>query len=260
MDEMSIQELCGHTLDGGYEDAAPWKAVETLRLIGTRDIFDAAVEWCKSDEPLKRARGADIIAQLGKTYEHRSNSFPEDAFVVISQLLKSETVERPLASAIAALGHLDNPDAVPLIAPFATHPNDEIRFDVAFALGCFQNDPLSVATLMQMMTDSDADVRDWATFGLGVLGNVDSDEIKNALARNVHDPDTDVAEEALVGLAKRADLRALKPLLTALSSTEVSSRAIEAAEFLLREEHQDSTPDEFAVQLRSKFADQLPDQ
>ena len=46
-----------------------------------------------------------------------------------------------------ALGHLDDPRAVPLVRVFCSDPRVEIRFSVAFALGLFPNDPLSVKTL-----------------------------------------------------------------------------------------------------------------
>jgi hypothetical protein len=55
-----------------------------------------------------RARGLDVTAQLGKTVEHPSNSFPEQAFSVASEVVQSETQIRALSSGIFALGHLDN--------------------------------------------------------------------------------------------------------------------------------------------------------
>ena len=164
---------------------------------------------CKSKDPLSRARGADVLAQLGKTADHTSNSFPDESYSVITDLLQRETEPQPLAAGIAALGHLDNPLAVPLITNFSSHPSPEVRFDVAFALGCFPNEPRSAETLLRLTQDTDEDVRDWATFGLGVLGNTDSDEIREALVRRLNDSDEDVREEAMVGLGKRNDQRVL---------------------------------------------------
>ena len=167
MPEATIQQLFTETLRGDYEDEAPWEAVRKLRQLGTREVFDVAAAWCSSDNPLKRARGIDVLAQLGKTAEHRTNSFPDESYSVVTNLLKGETDVRPLTSAIFALGHLDEPGAVPLIAQFRSHPNAETRFAVACALGSFPNEPLSVETLLALMADADEDVRDWATFGLG---------------------------------------------------------------------------------------------
>jgi len=65
-----------------------------------------------------RARGIDVLAQFGKTVEHPTNSFPDESYSVVTNLLMGERDVRPLNSAIAALGHLDDPRAVPLIAQF----------------------------------------------------------------------------------------------------------------------------------------------
>jgi hypothetical protein len=52
------------------------------------------------------------------------------------------------------------------------------------------------------------------------------------LFARVTDPDDDTRGEALVGLAKRKDLRVLEPLTQELTSAEVGLLAIEAAELL----------------------------
>jgi HEAT repeat protein len=172
MAAQEIDALFAQTLSGDYDDETPWEAVHALRRVGTREVFEKAAEWCQSANPLIRARGADVLARLGKTVDHTGNNFPEDSYSVIAGLLQGETEAQPLAAAIAALGHLDNPCAVSLIVTFHSHPSPEVRFDVAFALGCFPNETLSVATLLHLMQDTDADVRDWATFGLAFLAIV----------------------------------------------------------------------------------------
>ena len=56
-------------------------------------------------------------------------------------MLESERDNLVLDSAISALGHLGNAEAVPLILRFQNHSDDNVRFAVAFALCCFPNDP-----------------------------------------------------------------------------------------------------------------------
>jgi HEAT repeat protein len=138
-----------------------------------------------------------------------------------------------LSSVVAGLGHLGNPAAIPLILPFSYHPDPGVRFGLAFALGCFADDKRSVSTLLKLMTDKDSEVRDWATFGLGVLGDFDSPEIREALFQNLSDEDEDVQEEAMAGLAKRNDLRALPHVLAALEGDDPSPEALDAGNFLL---------------------------
>jgi HEAT repeat protein len=128
-----------------------------------------------------------VLAQLGKTTERPANSFPVEAYEVVTQALQQEREFLPLNSAIAALGHLDDARAIPLIAAFHSHPNPEIRFSVACALGSFPNDALSIETLLALMEDADENVRDWATFGLGVHGDKDSAEVRDSLYRRLSD-------------------------------------------------------------------------
>lgn len=78
-----INELFARTLLGNYDDDEPWAAVLALRRDGSRAVFEKAAAWCKSENPLQRARGADVLAQLGKTLEHRQNSFPEESYSAI---------------------------------------------------------------------------------------------------------------------------------------------------------------------------------
>ena len=228
-----IEDLFVRSLQGDYDDDSPWEAVHSLRQAGTREIFEHAARWVESDQPLKRARGLDVLAQIGKTAEHPSNAFPEESYDLVSQALRKEREFLPLQSAIFALGHLGDARAVPLIAEFHADTRAEIRFSVAFALGCFPDDPLSVSTLLTMTGDADGDVRDWATFGVGVLGNQDSVELRDHLYRRLNDPNSDANEEAVVGLAKRHDLRVLPKLIDLLSQSSISGRAVEAACLLL---------------------------
>lgn len=256
MTAREIDELFAQALSGNYEDDAPWEAVHALRSIGTGQVFERAADLCKSNDPLSRARGADVLGQLGKTADHRSNTFAKESYSLITELVQRETEPQPLAASIAALGHLDNPLAVPLITSFSSHPSPEVRFDVAFALGCFPNDPLSAETLLRLTQDTDEDVRDWATFGLGVLGNTDSDEIREALVRRLTDSDEDVREEAMVGLGKRKDHRVLSTLLTALEQPNTTVRVIETAYQMLGmdNEREGWKGTDYAAALRQHFS------
>ena len=256
MTARGIDELFTQVLSGNYEDEAPWEAVHALRNIGTRQVFERAADLCESNDPLSRARGADVLAQLGKTADHGSNNFPEESYSVMTNLGQRETEPQPLAAGIAALGHLGNPLAVPLITSFFSHPGPDVRFDVAFALGCFPNAPLSIETLLRLMQDTDDDVRDWATFGLGVLGNTDSDEIREGLVRCLNDSDEDVREEAMVGLGKRKEQRVLSDLMNALERPQTADRVIEAAYLMLgmTGERKGWKGTDYATALRQRFS------
>jgi len=257
MPESSINDLFAAALQGDYDNDEAWQAVHTLRSLGTRDIFDQAVVLCRSPEPLKRARGADILGQLGKTSESPITQFPNESFKVLTGMLDSETDRIALSAIIAALGHLENPAAIPMILPFSYHPDPDVRFGLAFALGCLAGDRRTVSTLLKLMTDKDDEVRDWATFGLGVLGDFDSTEIREALFQNLSDGDEEIRGDAMEGLAKRHDLRVLPHVMDALEDDEPIPEALEAANFLLdRRSDRLEDASEILEALRQRFPTQ----
>lgn len=253
-----INELFAKTLVGDYEDDAPWQAVHELRRIGSREVFDHAAEWCRSAEPTVRARGVDVLAQIGKTADHPSNSFPDESFSLVASVLRDEQEIQPLDSAIAALGHLDNPAGIPLIIQYQSHRDSNVRFSVACALGSFPNDPRSAECLLLLMKDADEEVRDWATFGLGVQGDLDSVEIRDALFDRLSDSNEDVREEAMAGLGKRRDRRVLRSLTAALAETAVSRPVIEAACGMLdmQADREDWSTKDYNSALRERFGSQ----
>ena len=94
MSEATVEQLFAETLRGEYEDDAPWDAVHKLRRLGTRDVFEVAAQWCVSENPLKRARGIDVLAQLGKTALHPTNTFPDESYALILNAVNQETEVR----------------------------------------------------------------------------------------------------------------------------------------------------------------------
>ncbi len=250
-----VDEVFAKTLVGDYEDEVPWAAVHELQRLGTREVFDRAAEWCASVEPIKRARGADILAQLGRTSEHPGNNYPEESLAVISSLIQTEKESRPLGSAIYALGHIGDPRAVSLLVQYRNHSVPEIRSALAFALGNFSGDANAADILVHLSRDEDEDVRDWATFGIGALGKVDSPAIRDALIGRLDDSFEDARQEAIVGLARLKDERVLPALLLALDQPEVPDIIVEAAiEMLgLSDSVEEWTPASCAAALREKF-------
>jgi HEAT repeat protein len=251
-----IDEVFAETLTGDYDDESPWDAVRTLHGIGSREVFDRAAGWCSSDDPLKRARGADVLAQLGRTVDHPSNNFPEECFSVVATLAQREKESLPLLSAVHALGHIGNPLAVPLVVEHRLHPSADVRFAIACALGNFANDSRAVDALLALTQDADDDVRNWATFGLGVQGELDSQEIRDALYQRLTDPYRDVREEAMAGLANRKDQRALPALISALSQPEISHCVKEVAESFLGDTEQKTnwSSRDYIAALKTRFS------
>jgi len=253
-----MEALFAQTLAGEDDDDDAWAAVEALRRNGSRAIFEYAAVWCRSASARERATGAAVLSQLRRKSDPGLQPkwmFRAESFPVIMRMLEHERDAGVLDSAISALGQLGNPDAIPRIISFQDHPVRKVRLAVASALGRFPDDPRSVQSLIQLTADEAADVREWAVFGLGVLGDVDSAAIRKALLRCVDDSNEDVREEAAVGLAKRGDLKLLPKLQRMLVGSPPPSRVAEAAASLLGmgEIPVEWGADEYKAALQRKF-------
>ena len=111
-------------------------------------------------------------------------------------------------SAIAcAFGHLGAPHGQAWLLAQHAHEDPDVREAVAFALGGREGEDV-MAALIELSGDASSGVRDWATFALGTLAREDSDELRDALAARLDDPDSETRLEAVHGLAVRGDHRA----------------------------------------------------
>ena len=267
MDTAEVEALFAQTLLGDYEGESAWAAVEALRQDGSREIFEQAAAWCLSDDPLKRARGAAILCQLRQVrvaspaaekpkWTQAERMFGEESYSLITKMLENERDPLVVDSAVSALGHLYNADAVPLILTFQDHPDQSVRFAVTFALGCcFPYDPQSVSGLLKLTSDVDEEVRNWAVFGLGVQGDADSPEIREALLGCLGDTNEEVREEAAIGLGKRQDQRVIPKLVEMLNQPVFKVRVAEAAAALLGldEDPPEWEATDYKAALASKF-------
>jgi hypothetical protein len=112
------------------------------------------------------------------------------------------------------------------VLALADHHNADVRRAVASTLPALHHrDGLStdgiVETLIELTTDPDLRVRDWACFGLGQqLHEVDTAELREALVArldDLDDLDNDTRYEAMRGLARRRDPRVVPYVRRALT-------------------------------------------
>jgi HEAT repeat protein len=234
MSAESVVDLLADSLAGDREDDAAWKAVTKLHRLGTQEVLDEAIHLTRLSDPYRRAIGADILGQLGVQPGVASVSFVSERLKALLALLRDESDPLVLDAVIIALGHLREPEGIRAILPYCEHPDDNVRYAVAWALpGGSGNDSGVISTLLKLMRDADSDVRDWATFGLGTQTDVDSPLIRDSLFERLQDSDYDTRAEAAVGLAKRKDLRVLPAVLKELASEEYGVLFEEAASYLL---------------------------
>lgn len=233
-DRRSTRELFDTALESDDDDA--WAAVGALHWRGTKDILERCLTLSRSKNAKERARSADILGQLGIP----DRTFPDESFDILLRLLKDDD-PKVVFAAIMGIQNLDSIRAAPHVMPYVTHKDDNVRYAVAVALGSVENADATAALLI-LMKDQDVEVRDWATFGLGQQSEADSEEIRSALVDRLTDEDSDVRYEAIIGLARRRDKRALGFLESILRADPGDLFAREAAARLLGVNDSEETP------------------
>ncbi|MCF7962969.1 MAG: HEAT repeat domain-containing protein [Pirellula sp.] len=232
-DQRTTAELVAVALTETDEEIA-WDAVRALHWRGGLDVLEHANQLTKSNCSRERRLGADLIGQLG--IPDRTN--PEQCKSILRGMLTADENAEVLRAVLVAISHQNDIDAIPLVIGFSTHPDSTVRHGVVLALSIHNGHevPQAIETLIKLSNDSCEHVRDWATFGLGTQIEIDTQQIRDALADRLNDPDFDTRGEALVGLAKRNDLRAIAALKLELESDCIGCLAIEAAELIASNE------------------------
>ena len=202
------------------------------------------------------------------THEHRSPDHPEDA----SATLDRQPGERRPPDAHDRIRRHGQQQRTPEehrdLDPRRGHGRAQLeRHDGDHATeqdtdGQVDEDALAAAieALIPLTADSDADVRDWATFAIGTQSDADYPELREALVQRLDDKSSKVREEAIAGLAKRKDTRAVVPLFKLMrrGSYFVHHSYDFGALVDAEESAKDWGPDEFIDALYEKFPDLLP--
>jgi HEAT repeat protein len=199
-----------------------WEAVEALRELASDEVFERAVVLTRSASPIERTLGSDVLGQIGVASEDRREELARRSVPVLVELAEREREPRVLRSIGYGFGHRSDRAGLPALLRFARHPDPDVRHSAAWALPAMAAGGAPAAAvvpaLIGLMRDSDAEVREWATFGLGsLLKSEDSPEIRDALATAAEDPDFDVRGEAARGLTRRGDERALDLVMRELA-------------------------------------------
>lgn len=206
----SVEQLFAVVVREEDEDAR-WTAIQELHALGTREVYERAVQLCESSGAAERIRGAEILGQL-----HMWAS--EAAPTLIGML--GDPDESVIEAAIHALGQRQDAATIDSLSRVAQHPATNVRWAVATALEDLIADERAEKVLLALMRDEDTSVRDRATFAVGSLSDHDTPRIRAALAERLNDDDRSVANEAALGLARRRDARAIPYLAVSFESSD----------------------------------------
>ena len=241
--------------EGGTRDDASDALQECLdELAESAEPYEAgswqeAVRLCGAggDDAARRLVGAALLGRLAAleqdageeedgegdesraAKDEREGLAPPTAPGELWNLLADNAPE-VVAAALLALGEFDVDDDLSRLAPFAKDQRAAIRRALAKALAGSEDD-LGIDLLIGLSEDTDAEVRDWATFGLGSLCERDDAALRAALRARLDDAEPSVRGEALLGLARRGD-DVSEALELELRGDEVGALAVEAAEVL----------------------------
>ena len=205
-----------------------WRFVRQLHRCGSSEVLSICQELARSPTAADRALAADVLGQLGSP----RRIYQELCIATLERILEDETRENVLSSVIHALAHQERSDAIMRTARgFCNHPSNEVRFAVAVALtSCDSAEAMEL--LLFLSRDEDAEVREWATFGLSCMEDAECTAVHEVLLQCARDDDEDVRAEALLGLAKRGDTAAIPLLKAELEVGDLDRRLIEAAQLL----------------------------
>ena len=208
-----------------HDDDAYWAIVSELQRRGDRETFEAARRLCLEDSDDARCLGVAVLSQLGAP---AGRPFLEESLPLVIALCEGTASEDVVAASVHALGHLSDPRGAAAVLSQRRHPDATVRLAVAQAAEGVAGEPPDravVDAVVELTRDEDDAVRNWSTFSLALLFEVDDPVIRETLHARIDDGDAATSAEALAGLAARNDPRAAPALLARLQAAERRRRS-----------------------------------
>jgi methionyl-tRNA formyltransferase len=191
--------------------------LSALAYRGDEEVLFRARALAENGDTLERGIGEFLLGQLGTPVR----TFPAESAAALEAMAAREEDPGVLEAIAHGFGHLGDPYGMETLLRLATHDDSRVREAAAIALAGRAGPP-AVDALIRLSRDEHSDVRDWATFALGMLASDDSEDLRDALAARLDDPDAETRLEAVHGLALRGDLRAVEPALELLAAAAKS--------------------------------------
>ncbi|WP_299685546.1 hypothetical protein [uncultured Dokdonia sp.] len=144
--------------------------------------------------------------------------------------MKKKQSNNVLKSIFYGIGHNNEELSDKQISKLVTFQNVEnidVKHALISALSGVENIK-AIETLIDFSKNKKSSIRNWATFGIGSLIDLDTTEIRNALWNRVTDNDFETKSEAIVGLANRKDKRIKDVISTELENGDYGTLLFEA--------------------------------
>jgi methionyl-tRNA formyltransferase len=197
---------------GEWGSEAEWPPhMAALTWRGDESVLAAARELLTREDPRARAVGAYVLGQLGIP----ERTFPAEGAETLEGHAEQEQDAEVLATIASAFGNLGSPYGIEALLRLRRHSDSRVREGAADALAG-RDDERVFDALVELTSDPEPSIRDWATFALGTLSPEDTPTLRDALAARLGDADDSTRIEAVHGLALRGDTRALDAVLDLL--------------------------------------------
>jgi methionyl-tRNA formyltransferase len=211
--DRTMEELLAEAREEWTSEAEWAPHLSALAYRGDEDVLFRARAMAEDEDPRERGIAAFLLGQLGTPVP----TFPGESAAALEEMAAREQDPGVLEAVAHGFGHLGEPYGLDALVALAGHGDVRVREAAAIALAGRQA-PRATDTLIRLSRDERSEVRDWATFALGMLASQDTVELREALAARLGDPDPETRLEAVHGLALRGDLRAVEPALELLAT------------------------------------------
>jgi HEAT repeat protein len=213
-------------------DRRYWDIVDTLVGLPLLETFGLSQQLCASDAASQRRLGAQLLAEMAVRGLRRHARIADDAVDELLLLTSPDEDDSVLACAVEAAGSLGGRSLRRAVLGNVRHPSPRVRVAVAVALPALVDgspDRDVIRALIILTQDDVATVRDFATFSLGSQIDTDDAAVRDALRNRLDDPDESTGNEALIGLARRADPAAVTEIVHRLAAGPWREELFEAA-------------------------------
>lgn len=205
---------------------AYWAAVREVRQREAEAVFAALSPFASSEEPLLRQLVPDVLRGMP--------ALIEKTVALFKQMSATEEDAGVLEAIAGAFTELRHASVVELLLPLTKHELPELRLSAM--QGLVQALEQVMDRFIELAADSAPEVRNWALFALSALVEVRPQHVgalREVFVRHMHDPHAEAQAEAVLGLARCSDRRALDPVAVGLRAKKPMSQYVEAAEFLI---------------------------
>jgi len=203
-----------------------WNNISELRRRPNQEVFEKAYLLAKSDIDKQKIIGLHVLQQLGFNPRYNKKQTIELHF----DLLEKAQTNNILRSIFHGIGHNNEEltdKQISKLLEFKNIKTESLKHALISALSGIEN-MNAIEALIHFSEDKSSSIRNWATFGIGSLIELDNTEIRNALWNRVRDHDFDTKSEAIVGLANRKDKRVKQIIMNELENESYGTLLLEA--------------------------------